>query len=218
MSREIPILFSTEMVKAILLGQKTMTRRVIKESFNGCLTNGGPHPCPNDPIVFYPGEKIQNPNYPEELVIHESKTIEAHFWCSTMDKVAKCRFGLPGDRLWVRESFKKWDIGGGAGVNYRADFSEKENDVWKPSIHMKKEYARIWLEVVSIKVEALNAIKPEDAIREGYPFNAPPATDLATYIVWFKSIWEMVNGEGSWAVDPWVWVIEFKVLSTHGRP
>lgn len=189
-----PILFSTEMVRAILEGRKTQTRRIIKESYNGCWTNGGPHPCPNDPVVMYPGEFIKSP-FPDlpDFVVDGDK-VRAAFFCSTMDRTAYCRFGKPGDWLWVRESFgelydycdhpelpgcptEKWSL----GKRYKADgyLHSRQDGLWsgwKPSIHMPKDISRIWLEVEEIKVEAIQDISEEDAKSEGVymqPFDDP---------------------------------------------
>jgi hypothetical protein len=106
--REIPILFSTPMVQAILAGRKTMTRRIINESFNGCLTNGGPHPCPNDPVVFHPGEKFE---FDGEQITVDYPQVRALFHCSTLDSEAKCPYGKKGDLLWVRETWCDYDAG-----------------------------------------------------------------------------------------------------------
>lgn len=178
-----PILFSTEMVRAILEGRKTQTRRIIKESYNGCLTNGGPHPCPNDPIVFYPGAVIQSPIEGEPDIVIEGDKVHAAFFCSTMDRTAYCRYGKPGDWLWVRESIyehghyytgsfdetgeyeTRWISGG--GISYVATDEKPERYRTKPSIHMLKKYSRIWLQVEEIRAEALHNISEEDARAEG---------------------------------------------------
>lgn len=99
-----PIIFSTPMVRAILAGRKTQTRRIIKDSYNGCWTNGGPHPCPNEPVVMYPGEIIQSPIEGEPDIIIDGDKVHAHFFCSTMDKIAYCPYGKVGDILYVRET------------------------------------------------------------------------------------------------------------------
>lgn len=112
---ELPIIFSTEMVKAILAGRKTMTRRIVK---------------------MY-GISDAHPHRQTATWLQENKT---------------CPYGQPGDLLWVRECFGK----GIGRIYYKAD---KPDDLgtttWKPSIHMPKAAARIWLEVVEIKVERL---------------------------------------------------------------
>lgn len=263
--RERPILFSSEMVRAILEGRKTQTRRVIKESFNGCLTNGGPHPCPNDPVVFYPGEQfeieegqIETINYPE---------VRAIFHCSTLNSEAKCPYGKIGDILWVRENWKigAWREDGRIAIDFIAspeivntpwiyfdpEIFERlwiqstddciqanqkkigDNFVWKPgqspcrmrpSIYMPKAAARIWLQIEDIKVEALQDISEDDAKEEGiesilnsFRNYKGPEWNL-TAIESYRTLWDSINGEGEWSVDPWVWKVKFKVLSTTGRP
>lgn len=244
-----PILFSTEMVRAILEGRKTQTRRIIKESYNGCWTNGGPHPCPNDPAVMYPGEVIQSPIEGEPDIVIEGNRVHAHFFCSTMDKTAYCRYGKPGDWLWVRETwvsgYDYTDCGVGCEYGchcpkylYKASCEGTDEIRWKPSIHMPKNAARIWLQVEEIKAEALQNITEEDAKAEGIDekdvhrcggfgyyesggdiqecrcltFEHPPL------IEGYKHLWMAINGEDSWKENPWVWAVKFKVLSTTGRP
>jgi hypothetical protein len=180
--KERPILFSTPMVKAILEGRKTVTRRVIKESWNGCLTHGGPHPCPNDPLVFYPGDEFDHPD-PEvrEKITIDVPEVRAFFHCSTLDRSeAKCPFGKPGDILWVRETWTD-EINGKENHYpfFKADFPMTWDDdgqthtllvtdlKWKPSIFMPKHICRLQLLIKSISVERLNDISKEDAIREG---------------------------------------------------
>lgn len=187
MKKERPILYSTPMVQAKLDGRKFQTRRVIKESFNGCFTNG------------------------------------------TLDAEAKCPYGAVGDILWTREAWSKNHY---EGVDAEPTYFFKAGGpdvkgIWKPSIHMPKKIARIWEEITAIRVERLNSIDDGDAIAEGIykplgsqfyqatngngPWGENP---VQTY----KNLWELINGEGSWDVDPWVWVITTKVLSTTGRP
>lgn len=167
--KEIPILFSTSMVQALLAGRKTQTRREIKESYNGCLTNGGPHPCPNDPFVFYPGEKFEHPFNEGEMMEVEGDKVYADFFCSTMNKRAYCRFGKPGDLLWVRECFQRLDYPDGTDTQfrYKADQPEGYKTTWKPSIHMPKAAARIWLEVTDITVQRVQDISGDGILCEG---------------------------------------------------
>jgi hypothetical protein len=223
--KEHPILFSTPMVQAILEGRKTVTRRVINESFNGCLTNGGPHPCPNEPIVIYPGETYDSPCHPGESITVDWPQVRAIFHCSTLDSEAKCRQGKPGDILWVRETWAKYvaaDCVGGVTTRYRfkADNID-ECYQWKPSIHMPKIASRIKLLVKSITVESLHQITEEDAIKEGIYkpvgsqfFQATNGNGPwgETPVQAFENLWKSINGEESFQANPWVWRIEFKKI------
>lgn len=115
----------------------------------------------------------------------------------------KCPYGQPGDVLWVRETFQTWRL----GYIHKATWSTElpENIKWKPGIHMPKEACRLFLEVVSIRIERLKDISEQDAISEGIihkSMNHP--------CVEFQHLWESINGEDSWESNPWVWVIEFK--------
>lgn len=142
----------------------------------------------------------------------------------TNEKYVKCTYGQPGDVLWVRETSLYDDD---AGIyKYAADFSKSDVEYlkgsWKPSIHMPKEAARIWLEVVSVKVERLHDISEQDAIAEGIEpvaegwKNYYKASKFGTNFCWptpyhsFQSLWETINGLESWELNPWVWVVEFK--------
>lgn len=172
--KEIPILFSTPMVQAILEGRKTMTRRIVKDK---------------DP------------------------------W-----SVITCRYGQPGDILWVRETFAIYLDAFLFKAGYRGVFKGIK---WKPSIHMPKDYARIWLQVEEIRVERLHSISKEDAISEGIErindklFKCYGTSSLVVTNVpkdSFMTLWSEINGVESTHANPWVWVIKFKVLSITGRP
>lgn len=142
---------------------------------------------------------------------------------------ALCPYGKVGDVLWVREKHL-------VNPNDKVEFVYPDYMPdglamrWKPSIHMKKDYARLWLEITSIKIEKLNDITDEDAVKEGvllgeaadgeklykdynynfFVFDSPWVS--------FKTLWESINGEDSWDLNPWVWRVEFKVLSKTGKP
>jgi hypothetical protein len=202
MLKEIPILFSTDMVKAILDGSKTMTRRIMK-----------PQPTPDDI------EKIKDWN--DELF--------------TRPKYIK------GDLIWVRETYTKilgdcqCDSTCNCGIIwYKTKGPIDSMTKWTPSIFMPKAAARIWLEVTNIKVERLQSITEADAIKEGIKRLIPHYNGISTTAVYknyisetsirckplvsFQSLWEKINGPDSWNANPWIWVIEFKVLSTTGKP
>ena len=199
-----PILFSTEMVQAIFEGRKKKTRRL-----HGL-------------------DKInKNPN---DWTFHNFSTDEkrtfAHFRKQENNKT-KSIFGISpyqiGDILWVRESFAKPPIYAfGVKYIYKAGFNESICG-WKPSIHMPKEAARIFLEVTNVRVERLRDISEDDAIAEGIErvSIAPFVHRFKNYLCnnkfigpkeSFKTLWMKINGEDSWNANPWVWVYEFKVV------
>ena len=183
------------MVQAILAGRKTQTRRIGKLQGN------------------YVGLGV-------EIVRHATKGHEA---IATHDAypgrgtarhaIEHCRFGVPGDRLWVRETFAApWGLdykfpGGESGILYRADNPKKfpDDGTWKPSIFMPRWASRITLEIVSVRVERLQDISNEDCFAEGLPADSTKGNRT-----WYGDLWEEINGKGSWDANPWVWRIEFK--------
>ena len=191
--KEHPILFSGEMVRAILDGRKTMTRRVIK-----------PQP------VSIPEAKVAHANW-----IMQNRT---------------CPYGQPGDRLWVRETWKPTRAscaiatgidGPGTYVRYRADDSRRtvahsmkcrgaDREPWHPSIFMPRWASRITLEITEVRVERVQDITEEDAKAEAppFPFDYTPAS----YRSLFRALWDSLNAKRGygWAANPWVWVISFK--------
>ena len=209
---ERPILFSTPMVQAILAGRKTQTRRTNKlEEVNeraGDFIR---------PILDSNGEWV----FSSELGAPKQVRV-------------KCPYGKPGDLLWVRESCT-WiindhahDLLEGSRENtqwvYKAsmheDFmeyaKEKYGYKWKPSIHMPKAAARIWLKVTNVRVERLHNITDNDVSAEGAQDSWFSTYELASepkqgwMLNGFKRLWQSINGEQSWNANPWVWVVEFE--------
>ncbi len=188
--KERPILFSAPMVRAILNGSKTQTRRFIK-----------PQPeVWDDDGVMYARIKYgrQTHSGPGDYLI---KDILPEYGCP---------YGKPGDRLWVRETFALWKNSDGQhGIDYRATPTCNVIDRgWKPSIHMPRNASRINLEITGVRVERLQDISKEDVMAEGF-------TDFMTemhcgYHQPYADLWEKINGAGSWSENPWVWVVEFK--------
>ena len=206
-----PILFSTEMVQAILEGRKTQTRRL--HGLDEIKKN------PNDWTFYYFSK--------------DDKRTFAHFRKQEDNKI-KSIFGTSpyqiGDILWVRETWqttwnenkKSWD------TIYKADGGYWIDDdgimKWKPSIYMPKKRARIFLEVTNIRVQRLQEISEEDAIAEGikktwinddikqckFKNYINDGKGSKSAIDSFISLWKKINGEDSWNVNPWVWVYEFK--------
>ena len=213
--RERPILFSAPMVRAILAGTKTQTRRIVKpqpeyEDAAGLCWRG----------VAY-GITTERRPYLGEFV-------------------KRCPYGAPGDRLWVREAFTHI-TGNGIRVHYRADGepTDREGRVlptepglrrWSPSIHMPRRASRITLEVTRVRVERLHDITEEDARAEGVEamdgmFDEVELCRIAKIAGssyedargWFAALWCQINGAESWDANPWVWVVEFKRMEAAAR-
>lgn len=236
--KERPILFSGPMIRALLAGAKTQTRRVVKMP-RGFDFIGGL------------GDDINSPaNWGGE-------DEEGRWWALAMgdgiDHVLPCPYGQPGDRLWVRETWYCDDYRVQRGpyikpddldvtearddgtLVYAADGLtpyEAEQPVWRPSIHMPRWASRIDLEVTGVRVERLQDISDDDAHAEGVEWNKCPTkpdpeylkrfemaqrmgmathySALIDYVGGFRALWESINGPGSWDANPWVWVVEFK--------
>lgn len=207
-----PILFSGAMVRAILDGSKTQTRRICKASTqNQADIIGGA--IMDDEITDLTG-----------IGYFEGKA-----WREQVE----CPYGQPGDTLWVRECISKptqWDVEGKVFTGfYRA--SEPERQVrWQPSIHMPRWASRITLEITGIRVERLQDIAEADAKAEGIeetatgwksyeiihagPHKGMPHphshVDNRSPITSYRELWESINGAGSWDENPFVWVVEFR--------
>ena len=165
----------------------------------------------------------------------ETFTFSSDQFHTDMDE--KCPYGKPGDVLWVRETFCPMvisDFDGDGNDKHTYLFktepncmdilNQMEDATWKPSIHMPKSVARIWLEIVSIKPQRLQDISREDCRLEGIKqigatYRNYMKSNVSTYNerVSFQTLWISINGYESWAANPWVWAIEFKVLSTTGK-
>ena len=134
-------------------------------------------------------------------------------WASK--RAAQCSYGQPGDLLWVREAFCDATKAMAGRVLYRAT-----GDIacgWKPSIHMPRWASRILLEITDVRAERLQDISEADCIAEGAAGghgSIPGYNYAATPLEHYKHIWETINGHGSWAKNPWVWVIKFKVVQS----
>ena len=198
--KERPILFSAPMVRALLAGTKTQTRREMK-----------PQPYAAAKYELMPGIGYVNLSPQSRQVI-------------------ACPYGQPGDRLWVKETWaaafgwdntKPTDICEHSPIYYKADGAKANLDAWddcerreygrlRPSIFMRRWMSRITLEIESVRVERLNDINRGDAMEEGCPF--PNMADGEDPRKWYADLWESLNGSGSWAKNPWVWALTFKKL------
>lgn len=254
--KERPILFSGEMVRALLDGRKTQTRRAIK-----------PQP------LGYTGRKFIVPDDSPKA------------WHDSDDFLSFCPYGQPGDRLWVRETWTeehplaiqegRYSQSGRAGIPgpppvsyrviYRADGEPRQvwrnrgghpyytlegpaDEIaanyptvnsnytrgngkgvhWNPSIHMPRWASRILLEVTAVRVERLQEISEADAIAEGLDppeqgtwrdYSVRPEDNegydyCATARDSFRTLIDTINGTGTWDANPWVWVVEFKRITS----
>lgn len=218
--KERPILFSGPMVRAILEGRKTQTRRVIN-----------PQPV-HDPTSKMPW-------------VDEGLTPSGAGRTGHSLRLIDCPYGRPGDRLWVREKFcqKLDDAGmfvyntegnldpscfwyaadglqvvkgnGDGGTQYRKDGSEASP--WRPSIHMPREACRMTLDIVNVRVERLQEIDVAGCRAEGIESLAIESHEYALHtkndwLLGFSQLWDKLNAKRGYAFDsnPWVWVIEFK--------
>ena len=211
-TKERPILFSGPMVRAILNGTKTQTRRVVNPQ-PSMVTGAGGADCTNR--YTWPDKKsgTQLCEYPS--------------WANPQ-MLSQCHHGKPGDRLWVRETFQYTgpELNIDPGYVYRAtdpDWSEMEGFTWKPSIFMPRAVSRILLEITSVRVERVQDITEEDAKAEGikHGMDAVYASalledkPLCPARREFMLLWDTLNAKRGfgWDENPWVWVITFKKIT-----
>lgn len=196
--KERPILFSAPMVRAILAGTKTQTRRAMKPQ---------PH---EDRMRLEVG--LYHPTVIDRHGDEQPGEEKFGAWTEDGEQGWVCPYGQPGDRLWVREAFQR--AGGDSGWWYRAtdaaaDLGHSPVSHWRPSIHMPRAASRITLEITGIRVERLQDISDADVAAEGI------STGTADCMVWhYKKLWESINGAGSWDANPLVWVVEFQLLDS----
>ena len=196
--KERPILFSAPMVRAILDGRKSQTRRVVDRfSRFGNVRQFEPSNTPGYDFHF-----------------RDKKGLWQDF--RKPDLLKLCPYGQPGDRLWVRETWApmcSFDPSPETGAVYKADNHLSQKAIaakWTPSIHMPRWASRITLEISTVRVERLQDISEADAKSEGCPCYETPD---GTCSYWFRELWESINGAGSWAANPWVRVVDFRRLT-----
>ena len=201
---ERPILFSGAMVRTLLAGTKTQTRRGGKAKHLPWLENSV--------LNFLEGKWNQRP----------------------------LPYGKPGDRLWVRETwrtdarlddkapnaFSGWPVkyeADSTALNHGAFFGQTDGKT-RVSIHMPRWASRITLEITGVRVERLQDISEADALAEGIEdrgkgFAVYGTDDGITFdpIRSYRSLWEQINGPGSWDANPWVWVVEFRSVEAAAK-
>jgi hypothetical protein len=226
--RERPILFSGPMVRALLDGRKTQTRRAVRGA----------------PVHVLP------------FIGRDDRPTGEFGLCLTYDRVIDrhilCPYGQPGDRLWVREAWvhyqtvnhrRRPDGGSFAEASdglagYRADGHDTTEDFrnhirlmsgvdleaieingdrWRPSIHMPRWASRITLEVTEVRVQRLNDIDDSDAMAEGIGLARGVGwcidgeeDSFTTARLAYRALWERINGPASWDANPWVWAVSFR--------
>lgn len=211
--KERPIIFNGEMVRRILAGKKTQTRRLITPQ----------------PVEEFGGLRFFRKGGKEAGWHHLNFDMSEMF----------CPHGKRGDRLFVRETWQYVDAGQDSGYVYRASENGRDweaNDegrTWKPSIFMPREASRILLEIDEVRCERLQDTSEADAVAEGlewyadeyrngreagwqcYPKPPPGVLGLSCrdprYA--FRTLWESIHGPISWELNPWVWTLSFHVLT-----
>jgi hypothetical protein len=199
MMKERPILFSGSMVRAILAGQKTQTRRVMKPQPDYLCANSMAATEFTSTRTARDGECVEGPQM---------------FGVFNDEQAWACPYGRPGDRLWVRETFCNIAMPADAPVwLYRADGIERPKYVkaWKPSIFCTRAASRIMLEVKAVRAERLHQISEADAVAEGCVASDLPDRHCSA-VETYRALWDSINGAGAWQSDQFVWVIEFAMV------
>ena len=206
--RERPILFSDPMVRALLAGAKTQTRRIVKPLKY--------RPLPDTNASWrYDGVWSEEDGgdgcrYMERLDDKGNPIEEYH-------RIGRCPYGDVGDRLWVREAwYPLVDEIGQVYPIYRASWPWRATSPkkWKSPIHMPRSACRLSLEITDVRVERLQAITAADALAEGAGTQMRGCTryDGEARDV-FRWIWSTIHGEASWEANPWVWRIAFRRIA-----
>lgn len=218
---EKPTLFSGAMVRAIINGTKTQTRRIVK-----------PEPVLDSSLISGPTGVVDGK---EVGVVRRNHLIwPAKHGCHTDFHQGirwienRCPYGQPSDRIWVRENgwepplitSKMLREGADTWPKYAYDADDIDHAFYKemgwkrrPSIHMPRWASRLTLEIVSVRVERLQNISTDDAEAEGairWWNEQPTPREIVHPKRAYQNLWESINGEGSWAANPWVWVVEFR--------
>ncbi|AOE99073.1 hypothetical protein ATE40_007350 [Serratia surfactantfaciens] len=234
--KERPVIFNGEMVRAILDGRKTQTRRVMKVQ---------PKPSETRPGDFwFSAKKLESMVHVSDFTPGNSPIADCHLFFQEHC----CPFGQVGDRLWVRETFAVlgnedgcpidwdgnlikgdekqaariykascWQEPGNYGLWSIPDRDTQYEGAWRPSIHMPRWASRITLEITGVRVERLNDISEEDARAEGVKAGVSPGHEHMMHQVAFSELWQSIYGAESWSANPWVWVIEFRRVGDSAR-
>lgn len=233
--KERPILFSGPMVRALLDGSKTQTRRIGKTQ-----------------CAVWTELSVEYSRHAKKGKVAVATHL-AYPNGTARHGICECPYGIPGDRLWVREAFRfpesldhlsPAQVGHKAisagypqpwcPTQFEADSSRRTPQEWRDFVtppqandagrlrvgmHMPRWASRITLEVTRVRVERLQDISEADAMAEGSPPSHPSIDRISREFgyadfprSWYAQLWEQINGPGSWAANPWVWAIEFRRL------
>jgi hypothetical protein len=208
--KERPILFNGPMVRALLAGSKTQTRRVVKPQPTGFVGGPGVTLCDGSPAPLVP----------------------MNDFAGTCGHEIICPYGQPGDRLWVREAWAASSIYDATPPSKICDHLPRPFErppcgiaypasggciglKLRPSIHMPRWASRITLELTGVRVERLQDISRGDAMAEGCPFpNMAQGDDPRR---WYAQLFDEIHGEGSVEANPWVWVVEFRSVEVAAK-
>lgn len=217
--KERPIIFSGAMVRALLAGAKTQTRRVVK-----------PQPAKGWAFEIPPVFGRITSHHPKKgrFGVFVRHGVGTDF---PMIDLIPCPYGQPGGggRLYVREAWAAphaYDhlpprlIPKDARIHYAAT-EDRGGLLWRPSIHMPRWASRITLEITSVRVERLQDISEADAQAEGWTRRPEVSTDPQVHKEaardWFMDLWESINGPGSWEANPWVWVVDLRSVEVAAK-
>jgi len=208
-----PILFSAPMIRALLAGTKTQTRRVVKpqpdvshwqgiQSMFGFA--GGDR---SKPFGDWHHWRVVGPDYPDGD--------EDDVWCPW----------AAGELAWVRETWREHEAPDqdGETIAYRADrpeYLKRDDDPsskpWGPSIFMPRQHSRMTLRITEVRVQRLQEINEADAIAEGAePLLVAPDGGSSPHVEGYRRLWDSINGAGAWDADPFVWALTFEVLQKN---
>ncbi|MFL1405413.1 hypothetical protein ACJO2E_08730 [Marinobacter sp. M1N3S26] len=217
-TKERPIRFKDDNVRAILEDRKTQTRPIL----NPQPGNGWEFGTASEIGIKYGWIRSRHP-LRERFGVFIRRSVgtgQQHFEHS----IIPCPYGQPGDRLWVRETWRQFNAIDECGcsespcgcpctdtVLYRATHDDGESK-WRPSIHMPRWASRITLEITDVRVERLQDISVADAKAEGGPTHGHSGAEIS-YRRGFRHLWSQINGPDSWDANPWVWVIEFRRIT-----
>ena len=202
MTKERHIPFTGDMARALLDGSKTQTRRAMKTQM-----------LYGDICGLFPSWYL--PTGPDRGTL----------WPNGKEAIlATCPYGQPGDQLWVREHYRVCDgleakpprdLCPAARIWYEADAPHQPGfGKFRPAMFMCRWMSRTLLEIVSVRVERLQDISEADALAEGIQALVDAGVDHdGTPQDAYRALWESINGPGSWALNPWVWVVEFKRIN-----